>query len=409
MTSGANIEWSEKYRPETLSAIVGNNKPVRDLCAWAKEWQHKIPDQRAAILYGKPGIGKTTAAHALAHDFDWEIIELNASDQRTAGVIRKVAGSASKTASIDGSIRLIVLDEADNIHGTADRGGAQALVKIIKNTSQPILLTANDLYGISQSIKDLCVPIAFRSLQSRSIIPVLNAICHDEGIACEAEALQRIAESAHGDIRSAINDLQAVAQGKSELHSEDVVVSARDPRDTIFTALKKIFKGKDIKEALTATYSIDETPDNLIQWIDENLPNQYRGRDLTYAMLALSRADIFLGRVQRRQTFRMWRYAGAMMSSGVAVSKSHEYPGARFMPPSRWRRLGRTKTSRQIRDAISEKISTLCQVSQRYARLNFLPFIRMLFADHDYAVHLAARMNLDTSEIAYVTGSKKDT
>lgn len=79
------------------------------------------------------------------------------------------------------------------------------------------------------------------------------------------------------------------------------------------------------------------------------------------------------------------------------------------MPPSRWRRLGRTRTSRQIRDAISEKISTLCQVSQRYARLNFLPFIRMLFVDHDYAVHLAARMNLDISEIAYVTGSKKDT
>ena len=409
MTSGATIEWSEKYRPETLSAIVGNSKPVRELCAWASEWQHGIPDQRAAILYGKPGIGKTTAAHALAHDFGWEIIELNASDQRTAGVIQKVAGSASKTASISGGIRLIVLDEADNIHGTADRGGAQSLVKIIKNTSQPILLTANDLYGVSQSIKDLCVPIAFRSLQSRSIIHVLKDICHDEGIACEAEVLQRIAENAHGDIRSAINDLQAVAQGKSELHGEDVVISARDSRDTIFTALKKIFKGKDIKEALTATYSIDETPDNLIQWIDENLPNQYRGRDLTSAMLALSRADIFLGRVQRCQNYRMWRYAGAMMTSGVVVSKSHEYPGARFMPPSRWRRLGRTRTSRQIRDAVSEKISTLCQVSQRYARLNFLPFIRMLFVDHDYAVHLAARMNLDISEIAYVTGSKKDT
>jgi len=407
--SDESIEWSEKYRPETLSQIVGNNKPVSDLCAWAKEWQHGIPDQKAAILYGKPGIGKTTAAYALAHDFNWEIIELNASDQRTAAAIQKVAGSASRTAALSGGIRLIVLDEADNIHGNADRGGAQALVRIIKDTSQPILLTANDLYGVSQSIKNLCVPIAFRSMQSRSIIPVLKKICQNEEISCEVGVLQKIAENVRGDVRSAINDLQAVAAGKSELHVEDVVTSSRDPRDTIFDALKKIFRGKDIKEALNATYGIDETPDNLIQWIDENLPAQYHGTDMARGFAMLSRADIFLGRVGRRQNYRMWRYAGAIMTSGVTVSKSREYPGARFMPPSQWRRLGSTRTSRQIRDTVSEKIGVACHVSQKYARLNLLPFIRILFSDNDYAVPIAARMDLDLDEIAYLTGSKKGT
>jgi len=408
-TPDESIEWSEKYRPKTLARIAGNNKPVSDLCAWAKAWKHGVPDKKAAILYGKPGIGKTTAAYALAHDFNWEVIELNASDQRTAAAIQKVAGSASRTAALCGGIRLIVLDEADNIHGNADRGGAQALGKIIKDTSQPILLTANDLYGVSQSIKNLCVPIAFRSLQSRSIIPVLNKICQNEEISCDIDVLQKIAETAHGDVRSAINDLQAVAAGKSELHVEDVVTSSRDPRDTIFDALKKIFKGKDIKEALNATYAIDETPDDLIQWVDENLPAQYRGADMTRGFAMLSRADLFLGRVQLRQNYRMWRYAGAIMSSGVAVAKSREYPGARFMPPSQWRRLKSTRTSRQIRDAVSEKIGLACHVSQKYARLNVLPFIRILFSNSDYAVPLAARMDLDLDEIAYITGSKKST
>ncbi|MEA1906523.1 MAG: replication factor C large subunit [Euryarchaeota archaeon] len=407
--SETNMEWAEKYRPASLSEIVGNSKPVSDLSAWAKEWQHGVPDRKAVILHGKPGIGKTTAAHALARDFDWEVIELNASDQRTAAAIRRVAGIASGTASFGGGTRLIILDEADNIHGTSDRGGAQALAKIIKETSQPILLTANDLYGVSQSIKNLCVAIVFRSLQSRSIAQLLRKTCNNEGITCDPEALLKIAETAHGDVRSAINDLQAVAQGKHELHRDDVVVSSRDSRDTIFDVLKKIFKGKDIKEALNATYGIDETPDDLIQWIDENLPAQYRGEDIAGAMHALSRADIFLGRVHLRQNYRMWRYAGAMMTSGVTVSKSREHHGARFVPPSKWRMLRSTRTSRQVRDGISEKIGVQCQTSQRYARLNLLPVVKMLSADRDYAVRLAAWTNLDTTEIAYIIGSNKST
>ena len=88
------IEWAEKYRPQTLKEIVGNKKAVKDLRTWAEKWLPGIPEKRAVILQGPAGVGKTSTAHALAHDMGWEVIELNASDQRTAGVIEKVAGSA---------------------------------------------------------------------------------------------------------------------------------------------------------------------------------------------------------------------------------------------------------------------------------------------------------------------------
>jgi replication factor C large subunit len=86
----SSIEWAEKYRPRTLGDVVGNKKAVQDLRAWAEEWQSGIPEKRAVVLYGPAGIGKTSSAHALARDMDWEVIELNASDQRTAVLLRKL-------------------------------------------------------------------------------------------------------------------------------------------------------------------------------------------------------------------------------------------------------------------------------------------------------------------------------
>ena len=128
MTSA--IGWAEKYRPQSLKEIVGNKKAVQDLRTWAEEWLSGIPEKRAVILHGSAGIGKTSSAHALARDLGWEVIELNASDQRTAGVIEKIAGSAASMNTFFGGKRLIILDEADNIHGSADRGGMLSLIHI---------------------------------------------------------------------------------------------------------------------------------------------------------------------------------------------------------------------------------------------------------------------------------------
>src|SRR5690606_34395586 len=138
---------------------------------------------------------------ALARDQGWEVIELNASDQRTAGVIERVAGSAASMNTFFGGKRLIILDEADNLHGTADRGGMRAIAGIIKNTFQPIVLIANDVYGLTPTIRNLCLEIKFGSVQSRSMIPALKKVCENEGVLCSLDAIQQLAEGAGGDLR----------------------------------------------------------------------------------------------------------------------------------------------------------------------------------------------------------------
>ncbi len=409
----AAIEWAEKYRPSTLADVVGNKKAVHDFRTWAEEWLEGTPEKRAVILYGPAGIGKTSSVHALARDFGWEAIELNASDQRTAGVIEKVAGSAASMNSLFGGKRLIILDEADNIHGSSDRGGMRAVSGIIKNTQQPIVLIANDLYGLTPTIRNLCLEIKFLGVQSRSIVPALRKICDGEGLQCSPEAVLKIAENAGGDLRSAVNDLQAAASGRKLIEAEDVSTGERDVKENIFKAMQKIFKSTDTKKALEIAYGLDESPEDLVHWIDENLPVQYAGEggdleDIRAGYSYLSKADLYLGRVKKRQNYRMWRYASTLMVCGTSLSKSRSYRGfIKYQQPSVWRRLGQTRATRNMRDNIASKIGEHCLESMHYSRSNLLGLYSRMANEEAYAVDVTAGLGLELEELMYLTGSKK--
>ncbi|MCD5425675.1 MAG: replication factor C large subunit [Methanosarcinaceae archaeon] len=406
------MEWAEKYRPNTLSTVIGNGTAIATLKTWGNEWLHGIPDKKAVILSGSAGVGKTSSAHALANDLNWNIIELNASDTRTAGVINRIAGNASKTQSLDGiSRKLIILDEADNIHGNSDRGGAKAMISILKETNQPIILIVNDLFGVSSSIRILCKEIKFNAIQSRSILSALKEICRKENIIYELEVLMKIAMNASGDLRSAINDLQAITTGKNQLHSKDFVVSSRDTKESVFKVISKIFTKDDVKSVLEYTYKLDENPEDLIHWIDENLPFQYANKDdVQFGYKYLSSADRFLGRVKRRQNYGMWKYASMLMVGGVLTSKSHKSGGfLKLKPPSIWRKLGALRTKRARRDDIASKIGKQCHESMRYSRTNLAPIYAAMLKHDEYSVDITSNLDLTLDELVYMTDSKKPT
>lgn len=408
MTMGSESDnWTEKYRPQTLDNVVGNPTAVEELRSWALSWEEDTPKYRAVIIHGTPGTGKTTSAHALVNEMGWEVTELNASDQRTAKMIEKVVGSGSKMGTISGAKKLIILDEADNIHGNEDRGGEKAIIGLIRKTSQPIILTVNNIYDMSYALRNAGKLIQFRSITANTMASVLREIANKESITCEIGVIAKIVENADGDLRSAINDLQALSIGRSNIELNDIVTGKRDTKESIFKVLEKIFKGTDAIDAYRATFNTDEDPEGLIQWIDENLPSQYtRPQDLTEAYEHLSRASVFLGRVRIRQNYNMWRYASVLMTAGIVVARSQKPMGfIKYRNPLIRKMMKETKDMRTIRDSIAQKMGIHCHTSIRFARYNLFPFFKLMMRDKERTSQIATSLGLSPEEVTFFVES----
>jgi replication factor C large subunit len=407
------MDWTEKYRPNSLDELRGNNKARDKLQEWARNWDDH---NQAVILYGAPGVGKTSAAHALGNDMNWDVIELNASDQRTADVIDKVAGEAAKSGTLTGGSsgkKLVVLDEADNIHGNYDRGGSQAISRLVKEASQPMILIANDFYEMSNSLRNNCKDIEFGDVSARSIKPALRDICNEEGIEYDDDAIESLAKKNAGDLRSAVNDLQALAQTDKRLTADDVVTGDRDRKDGVFDFLDDLIKTGSPKEVRDAAMGVDETPDSLINWIDDNMPKDYSGAELSKAYEFLVNADKWLGRVRATQNYSYWRYANDNMTAGVAASRNGTKSGwTRYGPPSYWRKLGSSKGKRNKRDYIAQKIADVSGVSMSTARNEVMPFLGVMThhcKNRELTVAMTAMYDLKPKHVSFITGSGEDT
>jgi replication factor C large subunit len=210
-----------------------------------------------------------------------------------------------------------------------------------------------------------------------------------------------------------VNDLQAVAEGTRTLAEEDVVTGSRDKERGIFEYLDTVIKEAGAQEALEASYDVDETPDDLINWIEDNVPKDYAGAELADAYAHLSDADVWLGRTRATQQYRFWRYASDNMTAGVAASRREPKGGwTRYGPPSYWSKLGRSRGTRDKRDYVARKVAEAEGTSIATARRSILPYLSAMTAyckPRELTLAMTARYELDAEHVAFVTGSGEST
>jgi len=406
------IPWIIKYRPKRLGDVVDQDKAKQEFIAWLKSWISGKPSKKATLLYGPAGCGKTSLVEAAANEYGFELVEMNASDFRRRQDIERIVGIAARQRSLFARGKIILLDEVDGISATADRGALDAILRLIEVSKHPIVMTANDPWNPRlRPLRDAAKLIAFNRLTERYVYQVLKRICAAEKLECDDDALKFIAKRSEGDLRSAINDLQAVGEGykKVTLQLVQNLVTYRNREYTPFEALRNLFNAKYVWQAKTAISQANVDYDTLLEWINENIPRHYTDpEELWRAYEALSRADVYLGRIRKTGSWDLLSYVFDLAGPGVAFArKIYKYRWTKFSFPQKITLLAKTKRTREIREGIARALASRLLTSRSTIKSDVIPYLHVIFISNPkYAARIALGYDLTEDMIKYLAGPK---
>jgi replication factor C subunit 1 len=214
--------WAEKYRPTNLSEIVGNIDQITQIRDWFTKFKEHDPTIKKALLFsGCPGTSKTSIAHAMMKEFQYDIIEYNASDIRNKSQIDETLGKiiGMNRLEHDGKAFGIIMDEVDGMT-SGDKGGMLQLIKIInplkgktsvkkndkiKNDNRwiyPIICICNNNYDKKiLELKKECLEIKFAKPSCHQLISVINNVSREENFKMDDQSKSKLAELSQGDYR----------------------------------------------------------------------------------------------------------------------------------------------------------------------------------------------------------------
>ncbi|MBI2084574.1 MAG: replication factor C large subunit [Candidatus Aenigmarchaeota archaeon] len=370
--------WVQKYKPKNLEEYVGQKQSVEKFLRWIKEWKQS----KSLLFHGPPGTGKTSLVETFAKVNNYEFIEMNASDFRGGKQIDEILGQSMKQASLFGRKKIFLIDEIDGLAGRADMGGVGAIIKIIKGSKFPVVLTCNNPYDRKlRTLREYCELVEFRKFTVFDIERRLKQILETEEIKMSKEILRQMSKRSEGDLRSAIMDSELIAHGKKEVKQEDIdTIGHRDREQNIFNALMMLFKTKSALAAKLSINNVDKDPEEIFWWIENNITNEYETpEEIAKAYEMLSRADMFRQRIKSRQNWKFLAYMIDLMTAGVSASKKETYKKfTRYQYPSNLIVLGGSKFERKDEKEKLLKLTKELHCSTRKIRKEFLPFFKLI-------------------------------
>ncbi|KAF9685795.1 hypothetical protein SADUNF_Sadunf03G0091200 [Salix dunnii] len=298
-SSNYDIPWVEKYRPSKVADIVGNQDAVSRLQVIARDgnmpnlilagidYEHGVLMRGFAIpgikyvvelrslgteILGPPGTGKTTSILALAHELlgpnsKEAVLELNASDDRGIDVVRnKIKMFAQKKVTLPpGQHKIVILDEADSMTS----GAQQALRRTMEiySNSTRFALACNTSSKIIEPIQSRCAIVRFSRLSDQEILGRLMVVVGAEQVPYVPEGLEAIIFTADGDMRQALNNLQATYSGFHFVNQENVFKVCDQPHPLhVKNMVRQVLEGKfdEACSGLKQLYDLGYSPTDII-------------------------------------------------------------------------------------------------------------------------------------------------
>ncbi|MEX0657125.1 MAG: AAA family ATPase [Nitrosopumilaceae archaeon] len=368
--------WSEKYRPQSLMDMIGNEEARTLFVEWFGKWKKGT---KPLLLVGPPGIGKTTLANLAAKQFGYDMISLNASDVRNKQQIQEILSPVLGNASLLGS-PMIFVDEVDGVHGRADFGGVEALLDILKEPTVPIILAANsESSDKMKSIKKATKTIYLRPLSPRLMQLYLQRILQKEDAKLSPGSLAKLVMESRGDIRSMINSSQALVTGFEPQTEKSFEIL------DIEEGINSFFKANSLDEARLVLYSLRIDPREKIDAFYSSIISSSISQDQMRQMLQIiSEADILYGRIIRTQEWRLLRYLDAILVGLYKKDMPVRY--SRFNLS--WPLLNRLRWDGKNIKSLATNMTKILHVSKSTFATFYFPFILFLMQNKKLDLNL---------------------
>lgn len=385
---------ADKYAPKRAIDVLNQNIAVQKIKEFLLDDRKT---KKAIILYGPSGTGKTSAVSAVADEMNFDLIKLGWEEfQNKDSVINAVT-----TTSIFGNKKLILIDDIESLDEIF------VLNNLIKISKFSIIIIALDVWSPKlKSLRPLCELIEFKKLPIFFINNFLTNVLKKENIKFDKEVVDFISKNSNGDVRAALNDLDAVIDNGIAAKEDIELLEERNHGADIFSSMQKIFQSKNRNEILSALDNLDMDFDTASLWISENIPNAYKTpEEISKSYEALSRSDVFIGRINKRQYQGFFYYANLLATAGVSVSGlKKETSFIKYNKPSKIMKLFETKAYRHIIKSIAKKVSVVTHTSLKTAEKDYINMLRFMFKSKNKQVlSIAETIGLDSSEIEFLS------
>ncbi len=420
--------WTDKYAPQKLMEVEGNRKSKEDFVGWATAFGKGSPPW--CLISGPRGTGKTSLVHAFARENGYDLFEVNREnlgDSVTLDGVREAMFNTTTLVQSGPTKRMILVDEIDvlasaKIGSRSSENGHEhiaddenvstsVLLKTLTDTRVPVVFTLSDedeLYRNKKLIllkeKKLCAHIKLTRVRSDTIRLVLKKIAKAERLDISDEVLTKLAEGAEGDVRAAVNDLQAIGVGEEVVTSADLgALGRRQTAAGGYKTVLDVILSPSIQTALDKLTSSTEDSETIFAWMVENLPGSRSPPTAIYASCnQLAESSLFGFRAKRYRMYGLQKYMNELMCYSPQLLGERRYMRLNF--PSRLRYLSRSRAERARTNLLAGVFSKYLHSSPRAVLNSDLQLITGLAQGNDaFKEWLRRKFGEEVSELLLAT------